>query len=74
MEEQRQKFKLKTQNLLKFREAISEPKPSKAGRKKKERSAGEIFSEGEEPEDSQQPPPRKKRCVFFFYKTSRNPH
>ncbi len=61
MEEQRQQFKLKTQNLLKFHEAISEPKPARVGRKKKEKTGGDIYSEGEEGGEGSQPPPKRKR-------------
>ena len=46
MEEARQQFKLKTQNLLQFREETPEPKAKTPGRKKKG-AAGDIYSEGE---------------------------
>lgn len=63
LEEQRQQFKLKTQNLLKFKEEAVEPKPSRGGpgRKKKERS-GDIYSEGEGDRENQ-PSARKRRRV-----------
>ena len=62
MEEQRQQFKLKTQNLLKFHEEeVAAPKGGRPGRKKKEKT-GDIFSEGEEGDTSQQAP-KKKRFV-----------
>ena len=69
MEEQRQQFKLKTQNLLKFHGEVSEPKPARVGRKKKGKSgAGDIYSEGEDGGGGEaggsQPPARKKRCVY----------
>ena len=64
MEEQRQQFKLKTQNLLKFSEETPEPKSARVGRKKKERS-GDIYSEGEEIEGTQ-PSTKKKRCGIYF--------
>ena len=62
LEEQRQQFKLKTQNLLKFSEEAPEPKPSRGGpgRKKKERS-GDIYSDGEGGDGENQPSARKKR-------------
>jgi hypothetical protein len=60
MEEQRHQFKLKTQNLLKFHEDISDPKPARVGRKKKDKTGGDIYSEGEE-SGAAKPPPRKKR-------------
>ena len=61
LEEQRQQFKLKTQNLLKFAEEPPESKPSRGGpgRKKKDRS-GDIYSEGEG-DGENQPLSRKKR-------------
>ena len=59
MEEQRQKFKLKTQNLLKFMGEPADNKSARVGRKKKERS-GDIFSEGEDGEASQPAPKRRK--------------
>ena len=58
LEEQRQQFKLKTQNLLKFKQEAEDTKPARVGRKKKERS-GDIYSEGEEGESGQ--PAAKKR-------------
>ncbi len=60
MEELRQQFKLKTQNLLKFKGEPADNKPAKAGRKKKERS-GDIFSDGEEGEASSQPASKKRK-------------
>ena len=61
MEEQRQQFKLKTQNLLKFAEEPPEPKARSGGpgRKKKDRS-GDIYSEGEG-DGENQPLSKKKR-------------
>ena len=61
LEEQRQQFKLKTQNLLKFSEEVVESKPSRAGqgRKKKDKS-GDIYSEGEG-DGENQPSAKKKR-------------
>ena len=63
LEEQRQQFKLKTQNLLKFKEEAVESKPSRggSGRKKKERS-GDIYSEGEGDRENQ-PSAKKRRRV-----------
>jgi len=60
MEEQRQKFKLKTQNLLKFKGDPADIKPARVGRKKKDRS-GDIFSDGEEEGEVGQPVPKKRK-------------
>ncbi len=59
MEEQRQQFKLKTQNLLKFHEDVTESKSVRQGRKKKDKS-GDIYSEGEEGEAAEQAPKKKR--------------
>ena len=62
MEEQRQQFKLKTQNLLRFHEEVVEHKTPRVGRKKKDKaSAGEVYSDGEEEVGTSQATPGKKR-------------
>ena len=61
LEEQRQQFKLKTQNLLKFTEEVVEQKPSRGpGRKKKDKS-GDIYSEGEGDGENQASAKKKRR-------------